>query len=71
MAMRYNVIVNIVTPSEFAKLFKITRITVYALIKSGKLPAIKLGQQWRIDTDAIKPENLKEQGGDAKNFENM
>lgn len=36
------------TPGEYAKVMRITRQTVYSLLRSGELPAVRLGQQWRI-----------------------
>lgn len=36
------------TPEEYAKEWRISRRTVYRLIKAGKLPAQKKGEQWRI-----------------------
>lgn len=37
------------TTEEIAKLLKISKLTVYDLIKKGKLPAYKVGKQMRID----------------------
>ena len=51
----------IVTPEEFANIQKVSRVTVYNLIKSGRMPFKhwRIGQQWRIDLDEI----LREEDG--------
>ena len=36
------------TPEEVAESLRITRQTVYSLIKAGDLSARKIGGQWRI-----------------------
>jgi excisionase family DNA binding protein len=36
------------TPDEYAKDRKVSVRTVYRLIKSGKIPAERVGSQWRI-----------------------
>lgn len=36
------------TPDEYALERKVSLKTVYRLIKRGKLPAERVGQQWRI-----------------------
>lgn len=42
--------VSYLTPLEVAKLLKITKNTVYELIKRGELPAYKVGNKLRIDS---------------------
>lgn len=41
------------TPLEVAELLKITKNTVYELIKRGELPAYKIGKKLRIDKEDI------------------
>jgi len=41
------------TPDEVAKLFKISKHTVYELIKRGDLRAFKVGNKMRIDPDEV------------------
>lgn len=36
------------TPSEAAKYLRVCKATVYKMIKSGKLPAVRAGRQIRI-----------------------
>jgi len=37
------------TPEEISKLLKISKLTVYDLIKKGKLPSYRVGKQMRVD----------------------
>lgn len=53
------------TPDEIAKLFKISKHTVYELIKRGELKAFKVGNQMRIDKSEV--ERFKNQGAPSKN----
>lgn len=39
--------------AEFAAEWGVSRMTVYRLISSGKLDAIRVGNQWRIPADAV------------------
>jgi putative molybdopterin biosynthesis protein len=41
------------TPDEIAKMFKISKHTVYELIKRGDLRAFKVGNKMRIDQDEV------------------
>ena len=41
------------TPLEVAEILKITKNTVYELIKRGELPAYKVGKKLRIDKEDI------------------
>lgn len=41
------------TTEEIAQLLKISKLTVYDLIKKGKLPAYRVGKQMRIDADDL------------------
>lgn len=40
-------------PDEVATLMKVSRWTVYELVKRGKLPAVKIGRGIRIPTKAV------------------
>lgn len=48
------------TTEEIAKLLKVSKLTVYDLIKKGQLQAYRVGRQMRID--AVELENYKERG---------
>lgn len=41
------------TPDEAAQILKISKYTVYELIKKGQLPAQRIGRQLRIDPDVL------------------
>ena len=36
------------TPEELAGRFKLTRMTIYRLIRARKIPAIRIGKSYRI-----------------------
>lgn len=44
---------EVLTVQEVAQLLKTTPATVYAWCRAGKLPAFKIGQQWRIRSGAL------------------
>jgi len=44
---------ELLTVLEAAKLLKLDRTTLYKLIKSGDIPAIRIGAQWRIPMDEL------------------
>lgn len=39
------------TPEEIIEKLKISKATFFRMIKNGKIPAIKIGGQWRIPSD--------------------
>lgn len=41
------------TPEEIAQLLKVSKLTVYELIKKGELPAYKVGRQMRVDREDL------------------
>jgi len=46
---------SLLTVAEVASAMRISTMTVYRLIKSGELPAVRIGRQWRFrraDLDA-------------------
>jgi excisionase family DNA binding protein len=52
---------EVLTVQEVAEMLKITPATVYAWCRAGKLPAFKIGQQWRIRGRALE-EMMRQQG---------
>ena len=42
------------TPAEFAAAFKVSEASAKRAAKSGQLPAIQIGKQWRILTAATR-----------------
>jgi excisionase family DNA binding protein len=41
------------TPQEVADLLRVSSMTVYRLIKSGEMPAIRVGKAFRIPEDEL------------------
>ena len=41
------------TVAEVAEYLKFRRITIYRWARKGKIPAFKIGTDWRFDRDAI------------------
>jgi len=44
---------KLMTVEEVADYLRVTDKTIYRLLRQGKIPATKVGNQWRFDTDAI------------------
>jgi excisionase family DNA binding protein len=44
---------KIMTLTEVAEYLRVHSTTVYRLLKQGKLPAFKVGSDWRFDAQAI------------------
>src|SRR5699024_8854766 len=44
---------NDLTTEEVAKQLKVSKLTVYDLIKKGKLPSYRVGRQIRVERDAL------------------
>jgi excisionase family DNA binding protein len=42
-----------VTVSEVANLLRVSNMTVYRLVQSGQLPAIRVGRSYRISEDDV------------------
>ena len=45
---------DLFTVKEVAKYLKLHEITVYRMLKNKRIPAIRVGGQWRFESDAIK-----------------
>lgn len=45
--------IRLLTVAEVAPLMRLSKMTVYRLVKSGKLPAVKLGRSVRIPEQAV------------------
>jgi excisionase family DNA binding protein len=54
---------KIMTVSEVAEYLRIHTTTVYRLLKQGKLPAFRVGSDWRFDVEAI---NLWRRGQESE-----
>ena len=44
---------EIMTPKEAAEYLGLHLITIYRLVKKGKLPGFKIGGQWRFKKDLL------------------
>jgi len=44
---------EILTTKEACALLKTTRLSLYKLVKSGELPAFRMGRDWRFEKAAI------------------
>ena len=44
---------EILTTKETCALLKTTRLSLYKLVKSGELPAFRMGRDWRFERTAI------------------
>ncbi|RAP74888.1 helix-turn-helix transcriptional regulator [Paenibacillus montanisoli] len=53
------------TTEEIAKLLKISKLTVYDLIKKGELPSYRVGKQIRIDASDIEAYKVRAKGAAA------
>lgn len=45
--------ITLYDPEEVAKKLKLTRRTIYTYINSGKMPAVKIGHEWRVREDDL------------------
>lgn len=45
---------EVYTVAEFAKIFKLTEEAVRQLIRTGEIPAIRIGKQYRISETIVK-----------------
>lgn len=46
--------IKVYTLTEVIDILKVTRKTLYAYIKSGKIKAIKIGRNWRITDESLR-----------------
>lgn len=45
---------ELLTVVEVAALLKTSRQQIRKMIRNGSLPAVKIGREWRMDTDYLK-----------------
>ncbi|MCU0281738.1 MAG: helix-turn-helix domain-containing protein, partial [Acidimicrobiia bacterium] len=45
--------VTLLTTQDVLRLMKVDRSTVYRMAEDGRLPAVKVGRQWRFPEDQI------------------
>lgn len=56
---------NLYTPEEVSKILKISRFTVYELIKRGSLPAYRIGRSMRIEAAELEKYILASKKGES------
>ena len=44
---------EVLTPEELAKRWRVSAMTVYRLIQSGELHGFKVGKLWRVTEDEV------------------
>jgi len=44
---------ELITLKELSKYLKISRPTLYKMVENGKIPALKIANQWRFKRDDI------------------
>lgn len=62
---------NTLTPAEVAGILRITKNTVYELIKRGELPAYRVGRKIRVDSNDVESYKKRGRKPDAANDVNM
>lgn len=59
--------VRFLTVAEVAELMRVSNMTVYRMVESGRLPAVRFGRSYRIQESALEaaiaiPESQRDQG---------
>lgn len=54
--------VNVMTLEEVANYLRVHPSTIYRLVKRGKLPAFKVGSDWRFNLESIDHWRLQAEG---------
>ncbi len=44
---------EVMTVEDVAKYLKLSKITVYKLLKQGKIPGFKIGSSWRVNKEDL------------------
>lgn len=67
-AIKKNEYPEIMNVEEVADFFRVSNQTIYNMLRAGKLPAVKVGREWRFPRDKIKA-MVFEQGQDEQRVE--
>jgi len=51
-------LLRFLTPEEVAGLLRVSRRTVYNWLRSGQLPALRIGKVWRVRREDIEPRGV-------------
>lgn len=57
--------VRFLTVAEVAELMRVSKMTVYRLVHSGELPAVRFGRSFRVPESAV-AEALRQTGADGE-----
>ena len=57
--------VRFLTVAEVAELMRVSKMTVYRLVHSGELPAVRFGRSFRVPESAV-AEALRQAGNDGE-----
>lgn len=61
---------ELLTTKQLQKILKVDRTTIYRMAEAGRIPAIKVGNQWRFSRQQIEAwlwkRNIEDAGDDAK-----
>lgn len=60
--MEFNELPDLLTVDETAGFLRVSRETIFSLIKAGDLPALRVGKQFRIRKEAINNLSTKTKG---------
>ena len=60
---------QIMTVEEVAEFLKLSKITIYKLVKKGQLPGFRVGNSWRFRKDKILEIISKQMPGTDENYE--
>jgi excisionase family DNA binding protein len=52
---------EILTVAELAKYLRVNRFTIYKLLKARRLPAFKIGSDWRFNREQIDQWRLRQE----------
>jgi len=54
------------TVDQIADQLRVHRITIYRLLKSGKIPGFKIGRVWRFDTEQVRQWLAQAEGNSSR-----
>ena len=63
--------IQIMTPKQAARYLGLHVVTVYRLIKKGKLPCFRVGGQWRFKKDLLDEWIAASTSGEQENSERL
>ena len=58
---------NVFNVNELADYLRVHRSTIYRLLKQGKLPAFRVGSDWRFNRESIDEWRLAQQTANMEN----